>query len=73
MRAIVNGNIVETRGEQRGQLCRIDGEFTTTSTVWSSSDGCQGEWLVEYTKQQSSQQQLQRQHIQNASPRRKSR
>lgn len=56
VRAIVNGDIMQTRREQRGQLCRINGEFATTSAMWSSSYGCIAS-LVQQTKDQSSQQQ----------------
>lgn len=59
VRAIVNGDIMQTRREQRGQLCRINGEFATTSAMWSSSYGCIAS-LVQQTKDQSSQQQSSR-------------
>jgi hypothetical protein len=42
----MNGDIMQTRREKLGQLCSIDGEFTTTSAMRSTSYSCQGVLLV---------------------------
>lgn len=65
----MNGHIVETGREQLGQLGGIDGEFAATSSMRSSCYSCEETSLVGLASHRLSQQQ----HIQNASPRRKSR